>query len=640
MKKFKWLIIALSVVIIGVAAYFILGMFKKGYNNEETYKYIPVQFKKDGKISLINLEGKIVLEDEFSKESKIFYSDGVIWESKEGFIKYYTFDGKKTKLIAEGLKITEGTPFVNGFALIQKENGMLALLDKNGKETIENLSVIENTKIVGAGIVSDDLIRVKTEEGMWGYVSVKGEFKIKPAYKSCENFNDGKARVIKSDGTVAIINKSGEELFKGKDDVFYFPYSEGLMGFYEKSNSSEKSAIGFVDINNEKVIKDGSKYYAREARNLTFKFKNGISVISGEESDSWGVINKNGEIVGDLKTKFEMVPIISNDGKVFINDPKEKKCKIYNNKGEEITKLEDYEYVIPITANRYFGIKNEKVLLIDEKGKEVGKLDKFYMNDTYIKAVNDNSEFLNSLYIQSEYFDFESVYSNVFKAITNTGMFDVNQNSNISAILTKWPYENTSNGSKSKGIVSRYDDYRYVMFSKRDDKDDKNSKDDESSDDAYNNSTTMGDSTKAVNPSTSSLSDKYPYIFYTNYQPKTRTYDVISYDIYFYFNESLKKAEYTEAYDPYYDYSYQELSGYSLNNDAKLTSIGFNLTSPSSVNYETFMKQFTKKLESLNWKKESENKYVNTANKNTIEVNSYGFKMYFPDNDYYEDGDY
>lgn len=632
MKKFKWLFIGLGVIIVAVAAYFIIGMFLKGPNLEETYKYIAVQFKKDGKISLINLDGKIVLEDEFSNDSKVFYSDGVIIETKAESVKYWAFDGKKTKEIADGLKISAGTPFVNGYAVIRKENGMLALIDKKGGEVIQNLSVIENIKILGAGIVSDDLIRVKSEEGLWGYVSVKGEFKIKPTYKVCENFVDGKARVKKSDGTVAIIDKTGKALFTGKEDVYYFPYSDGLIGYYEKTNSSEKNAVGFVDINNEKVIKD-SKYYLKESNFYTYKFKNGISVISGEDRDSWGIINKEGEIVGDLKTKFEIEPLISTDGKVFINDPKEKKCKIFSNKGEEIAKIEDYEYVFPITAKRNFGVSNQKVVLIDDKGKEVGKIDKFYINDQYIKAFNDNTEFLNSLYLQSEYFDFESIYTNVFKVITNTGMLDVNQNSNISAIMAKWPYENTSNAAKSKELVSRYDDYRYVMFSQKDEKDKKDEKDEYSADSEYDYSAPKADTTKSE-VRESYFKDNYPYIIYSTYSPKTRSYDVISYNLSFNFNGYLKKEEYTEVYDPYYDYSYRQRTGYSLNNDVKLKSIDFNLASPSAIDYQTFLKQFTRKLESLNWKKESENKYVNVANNNRIEINSYGFRMFFPNNDY------
>ena len=290
-------------------------------SSNENFKLIPVRQKENGKISLMDFEGKIVLEDEFSSESQVYYAEGVVLEiTKDNKVKYYNIDGNKSKQIGDK-EYTDGAIFYNGYCVVKKENGMLSLIDKDGIEKIANLSKIGNTNIVRVGSVSEDMIRFKDDEGMWGYLNLNGEIVIKPAYSSCENFNNGKARVLKSNGLFAIINNKGEETFKGKDKFSYGRISEDLIPF--KENTGDKDFYGYMDMKGEKVIKD-NKF------TMCSSFKNGLASVKEEDKDSWGVINKKGEPVGDLKTKFDSKPFISNDGKVFVYDEDKKKInKLY-----------------------------------------------------------------------------------------------------------------------------------------------------------------------------------------------------------------------------------------------------------------------------------------------------------------------
>lgn len=622
MQKSKKIKLITAILIIGVAVFLISTKFFSSKSIEETYKLMPVKLTKDGKISLMDVDGKIVLEDEFSKESTVFYSEGIILErTNDGSVKYYTLDGKKTKQIGAN-KYSAGNIFVNDFAVVRKDNGMLALIDKTGIEKIGNLSFIDKYNIILAGVNSEGLIRIKTDEGKWGYVTTSGEMKIKPEFKSCENFNNGKARVIKDDGSFAIIDKSGEVIFKGKEDYYYYPISEDLIGFKEQTGSSEKEYYGFLDLKGEKVIKD-NKYMRFDG-----SFKSGKAVVRGEESDSWGVIDKTGEVVGDLKLKFEDEPIISNDGMVFVNNSKDAKCKIFNNKGVMVKEIEDFKMIIPIAPKRYLALQKgdkERWVILNDEGKEITK-DAFYFTNfiSYYNAINQNTDFLNNQTLASTYFDFEPLFANIFKKVSNNGIFGVNENSNIGEVLSIWPYESPSNVGGTKTYVSRSDNYSKEMYSASAKKD-KISIDSKTEEALPVDSTDVTAAPDFTTAPAQQIQDNYSFLsmYSYSYSPQRRYSDGISYSLSFYFDSNLKEA--ITAQDPIY--GNQITTGYSVNNNARLTSINcyFDL---AGIDNDQFTKQLENKLTAAGWKKDSD-VFTNTSNSITIRFSGSAITMNF-----------
>jgi len=554
-------------------------------SSNDNFKLIPVKLKDKGKISLMDLDGKIVLEDEYSAESKfVLYTEGIVCEgTKDGKVKYYSINGNKSKQIGD--EYYDGIPFYNGYAVVKKENGMLCLIDKEGKEKISNLSKIGNTTIVRAGAVSEDLIRFKNDEGLWGYLNLSGEIVIKPTYSACENFNKGMARVIKSNGLFSIINKTGEEQFKGKDKFTYGRISEELIAY--KENTGEKDFFGFMNMKGEKVIKD-SKYTS------CGNFKNGLVAVKEEDKDSWGVINNKGEVLGDLKTKYDSKPYISNDGKIYIYDEDKKKTRVFNDKGEDLKNdFEDYKHVFPLSAKSYLvSSKSDKWAIVDEKGKDKSK-DQFYIESGIEQAIelgiDDYAAFGNLLTIESSYYDFDALFKDVFKSISVNGAFDITANSTFGQVMDQYKYQAPNNDRSSKKSIDRGDDYKEFMNSSENDEKSSESKEEVAPDPRREGTTDDGVST-------------YSY----SYSPENRTSSGLSYGLTFNFDTYLKN----------YDY-YTETT--TINRDAKITSVACNV----QVGYQaekSFSKALESKLTAAGWKKQSDNSYTNSTNGYTISV--------------------
>lgn len=598
---------------------------------EKSYKLIPVKLKKDGKISLMDMDGKVILEDEFSAQSSIFYSEGIVREqTKDDFVKYHQIDGDKSNLITEE-KFTEGTPFVNGYAVVRKEDGMLALLNKDGSYEIENLSKIESYNVLRAGIVSEELIRFKTDEGLWGYCNTKGKVKIKPEYAACENFYDGLARVIDEDGQVKIINTSGSVTFKGKEDFSYLPAGNNLIGFKEHTNNGD-DFYGFMDLNGEKKIKD-NKYKLIGGSGY---FNNGLMVVRGDESDSWGVINETGEIAGELKTKFEIQPIIAHFGEVFVNFEKDKKCKIFSNKGELKKEIDDYLYVIPYNKERYLAFdKNEKFYLIDNDGKEVSK-DPFYINSTrfnLISAITQNREFNNSLSVMSTYFEIEPLFKKVFMEVSLNGMCGMNQNSNIGQVIKAFPNVSSDQTTERKRSVDKSDDYQLEMYSKGKKTNIEVTEETDLTEVAPVETPTTDTVSSAIEttayPATTyytPIPDDYPYLsqYSSIYNPASINIAEGSYSMSFSFDENLKQEEVSTN-----EYGYPSITGYGLNNNAQLQTITCNLYL-DGIDYKIFEKQMSSKLNANGWKKDNNGLYRNGSNQNTISINGTSVVFRYP----------
>ena len=131
---------------------FILSSCGGGGHKDQILDYLAVKTKKDAnKISLLDYEGKIVAEDEFDETSTIIATNGVIYDfnSKTKKLKYWTLSDKKVKPLFD--KVFEaGTPFNEDYAVVRDDQGMLSLIDKNGKPAIANLSKLGEYEVFSA----------------------------------------------------------------------------------------------------------------------------------------------------------------------------------------------------------------------------------------------------------------------------------------------------------------------------------------------------------------------------------------------------------------------------------------------------------------------------------------------------------
>ena len=577
---------------------FILSSCGGGGHKDRILDYLPVKTKADAnKISLLDFEGNIVAEDEFDETSLIIATNGVIFDynSKTKKLKYWTISDKKVKPLFDK-EFEDGTPFNEDYAVVRDDQGMLSLIDKKGKPAIANLSKLGEFDVLTAGVVSDGLIKFKAADGKWGYANTSGEVVIKPAYNNCDNFVNGNARVLTDKDEFQIIDKKGKKTsFKPEEDVKYSHIAEKNM-VYKKKNGEGKTYVGLIGLDGEKIVKD-NKY--QRAGSLT------SGLLAVEKDGSWGVIaaSNKWEPLGELRCKFEDVPIISPSGNVIVKV--DKKVKLYNNKGELVTALDDYSAAYPISKDKFIGLRDKKFDIIDDKGKTITK-DSYVMADVAETALVSPDQYLNEIYVNSTFFNFEELVKKTFINITTNDIAGLNENSNIENVMQKFPYEKSE---ASSNVKPGYD-YEEYLGTKS----------------TSSSSKTDSDTEMTTEPATESLAtpsaesaNSFPGVYYTSYRT-TKGSDKFSFE--FSFNESVTKS---------YDAQYNPIPE-TLNPTARLTQIdvSFGLKSYN----ELLKKKLKEKLIAAGWKTTGDDKdstlyFTNGANGNTISLSGSGLQIAF-----------
>jgi hypothetical protein len=582
---------------------FILSSCGGGGHKDQILDYLAVKTKKDAnKISLLDFEGKIVAEDEFDASSTIIATNGIIYEKKkDGKIQYYSLSDKKVKPLFDKL-FEAGTPFNEDYAVVRDDQGMLSLIDKNGKPAIANLSKLGEYEVLTSGVVSDGLIKFKAADGKWGYANTSGEVVIKPAYNKCDNFVNGNARVLTDKDEFQIIDKKGKKTtFKPEEDVKYSPIAEKSM-VYSKKNGEGKYYVGLIGLDGEKIVKDN-------------KYKEAGAPISGmlavKNDDSWGVIaaSNKWEPIGDLRCKFDAEPVISPSGNVIVRV--DKKVKLYSNKGELVISLDDYSAALPVSKDKFLGFRDDKFDILDDKGKTITKDSYVWaggLDDRDVNALVYPDIYLNTLSVNSTFFNFDVLFQKTFINVTTKDIAGLNENSNIENVMQKFPYEKPEASSG----VSAGVDYSFYMGTKS-----TNSKTDS---DTETPTETTATESMAATTDVAEPTNSFPGVYYNSYRT-TKGSDKFSFE--FLFNGSVKTSN--------YDAAYNQLPA-TLDPTARLTQINvsFGLKSYN----ELLKKKMKEKLIAAGWKTTGDDKdsalyFTNGANSNTISLSGSGLKIEF-----------
>lgn len=576
---------------------FILSSCGGGGHKDRILDYLPVKTKSDAnKISLLDFEGKIVAEDEFDETSLIIATNGVIFDynSKTKKLKYWTISDNKVKPLFDK-EFEDGTPFNEDYAVVRDDQGMLSLIDKKGKPAIANLSKLGEYDVLTAGVVSDGLIKFKAADGKWGYANTKGEVVIKPAYNQCDNFVNGNARVLTDKDEFQIIDHKGKKTtFKAEEDVKYGAIAEENM-VYKKKNGEGKTYVGLVDLKGEKIVKD-NKY--ERAGSLT------SGLLAVEKDGSWGVIaaSNKWEPLGELRCKFEDKPVISPSGNVIVKV--DKKVKLYNNKGELVTALDDYSEAFPISKDKYIGIRDKKFDIIDDKGKTITK-DSYFWAGGAKSALVSPDQYLNEIYVNSTFFNFDVLFEKTFINITTKDVAGLNENSNIENVMQKFPYEKSE---ASSNVKPGYDYEEYM-----------GTKSTSSKTDSDTEMTTSPAATESVATTSAESANSFPGVSYNSY---TTTKGSDKFSLQFSFNGYVT-INYDAQYNPIPE---------TLNPEARLTQIDVSFGQKS---YNDILKKKLKeKLIAAGWKTTGDDKdstlyFTNGANSNRISLSGSGLQIAF-----------
>lgn len=281
----------------------------------------------DGKISMINKEGKTVLEFEKNEDSWVVdnnFKDGLCrirvngkygladengWMMEpqdvelglyDGFYTVKTFDSVRimstlSVWTKDGKCLFEPTENVYSWygadkVLSIKYKGKFGIMDKTGWIVEPTYDEME--------WYSEDMLPVR-KGNLWGFFDADGHLAIKPQFKAVRRFNEGLAGVV-IDQKWGFVNKTGE--------VVVAPVYDNIDCFFEGLASVEVDGKwGFIDKSGKMVI---------EPRFISVGiFSEGLAAFLGDE-EMWGYMDKTGKVV--IKPQFETANPFDESGKAVV----------------------------------------------------------------------------------------------------------------------------------------------------------------------------------------------------------------------------------------------------------------------------------------------------------------------------------
>lgn len=338
------------------------------------YEKSVLKYKENGKYGLINLCGK--------KITKPIYDDIQALEYKEGM-------------------------------LTVKQNDKFGIININGDEIIkvkydgiqaDQYSLNENHNKKAGFIVS-----IKTNDGYkFGYINYKGKTLLETEYNEIARIN-----YINDDESVYLVAfKNGQAgLFKNKSKVLENEYEDIqfdninnllILQRNGKQGVSDLDGKKIIQLEYDNIIITGNSINAQKGDEVTvfnsegekLKNSNFISVletdnknyfITIDKNENYGVIDKDDNVIID--NKYTFIDYLFDNYFVAQN---EQKIGIVDDKGKEVIKF-DYDVLQKIEGTDLIqGIKNGNIDLIDKNMKKIltMKNAQIDIKENYIKIYN------------------------------------------------------------------------------------------------------------------------------------------------------------------------------------------------------------------------------------------------------------
>lgn len=368
----------------------ILVLASCGDNSEKPITHLPFQTEKDGRWGLIDMEGNILIEDEFKTAPSVVIDERFCVKNSDGLYEFYTAE-KKFKQIgeeylsvgyfSEGLApvvkkdsrityinkdgevvfeltkykndpIEEAYPFENGIARVRTASGKSGCINTKGEFVVPPLY----SSIFYAG---ENILLIKNEKDQWGYINYKGKTLIEPKYSDANGFNENGFAMVVMNGKQIIINRKGKEILNLKDDMKISSWTdENLMPY-----SIDNKSYGYLNLEGEKVIKLSSNIKEPSS------FFNGYATFKNNDRD-YGTINEDGEIV--IRAKYDELNMYNDF--ILYEDDNEWGFLSYSG---DVIKRACYKRILPIfKGNKYTYAKDgDEWILINKKGEDTKKVE-------------------------------------------------------------------------------------------------------------------------------------------------------------------------------------------------------------------------------------------------------------------------
>lgn len=386
---------------------FISSFFLSSCGNTEYFEgiAIPARQSSRGDYGLVNLKGELVV-DFFIDEKPSLMVDGFAHYKKNGEIIFINSEGKEIKT-----KFTETLHFNEEKALVRREDGKLAFIDKSFNE------IIRLDEVESAGNFSEGLFKFKDEiTGLWGFKDNNGNTVIKPNYDGVSAFSEGLAlfnQMIDGEKHFGFIDQTGK---------IVFPLSlkyQKIGSFYNGYAIFQRNDFkGALNKNFEEVFKS-------DEWGEIYPFSGSYTTVKGNDRE-YGLIDTEGKYV--IKTR-EKIPLRFYNGLSLFYD-------VSNRRGgfmdiERTVKIRP-EFIegLPFLSNGAWVKDGRQWAYIDKDGDDIKSATNLNIRNLFHEGFSESLFTRNSAInldetITATFYDFESMFD--FFINPDSGiMFDFN----------------------------------------------------------------------------------------------------------------------------------------------------------------------------------------------------------------------
>ncbi|MGL5459971.1 MAG: WG repeat-containing protein [Cetobacterium sp.] len=387
MKKIK------LVLVVGIL--FFIGIYFKNMNVKSKEIEIELQDENIGNF----YKEYIITKPKNGIRLKNYFNNKDIFIEKDGVKNIITLQEKYELLQLESqiylknidkIKIIDGVNKIKiGENYIFKKDDKYGVIDKNLNILIEPLydGLFKGEK--------STLILAK-QNNKYGYLSLDGKVVIPFEYEIGAVEKNG-VMIVKKNNKIGAINENNEEVIKFDYDGIYYNDSTKFIAVKNKEyflidNFGKKERINASWMG---VQKNEKLFYEKDGKFGIFDFQkeyitgniydelsqNYNELIIAMKDKNYGLINNRGEIKLPFKYDY-IVPVgesyfkIGNDTSGFVF--------LVNSNGEVITK-QIYDDFIELNKKTIVGMKKDKLILIDQRGKKIKEID---------SIINFNNEML------------------------------------------------------------------------------------------------------------------------------------------------------------------------------------------------------------------------------------------------------
>ena len=476
MKKSKWVILSIILILILIVGFISIYLWKKSDSSYEIEKVTEIKYNlinENKKYGVIDETGKIVIEPKYdiiqipnpSKPVFICMHDYNI-----NLQQYETevFDNKGNKIFTEYDSVQalptestwDGIPFEKSVLKCKRNN-------KYGLITLENKVITEP--------IYDSIKAINYKEGMllvekdkkYGAINIKGKIIIKPEYDqiSIDNYYNSET-MYKASGF--IVKKKNEDSYK-----YGYINSKGKMllppEYTEISRINEiiddKNVYLLVLKEGQAgVVKNNKVVLDFEYEDISYNLFNNMFII--QRNSKSGIADIKGKVI--IQPEYDSIMF----GGIYVNAIKDGEVTVLDINGKKLDNNNIYAKLPTTNPNYYITIDKNEIYRIVDKDNNI----KIENNYTYIEHIKDDYFIIykngkNGIIDLSGKSIADLKYNSIFK-ISGTEIVQANINSTNNITLLNKEMKivcnmNNANIEKKENYVVIYskDDMKYFDYS-------------------------------------------------------------------------------------------------------------------------------------------------------------------------------